>query len=120
MRIYISGPITGHDDYMTQFAAAEKELEAVGYTVINPAKEIANIPGIQEFSYEQIMTVCIGMLAACDIIYMLRGWQESRGANREYGFALGKGKIIMWEPAMQTYRITRNDDPNIDIGQMDI
>ena len=29
---------------------------------------------------------------------MLNGWQESRGANREYGYALGKQMAILRQP----------------------
>ena len=38
MKIYISGAITGTDDYMKRFAKAEKELTEKGYSVVNPAK----------------------------------------------------------------------------------
>lgn len=37
MKLYISGPITGTDDYMERFAAAQKELEEEGWSVVNPA-----------------------------------------------------------------------------------
>lgn len=30
-------------------------------------------------------------LDICDAIYMLDGWENSKGANQEYGFAKGKG-----------------------------
>ena len=30
-------------------------------------------------------------------ICMLKGWQQSCGANREYGFALAKGMGVMFE-----------------------
>mgnify|MGYP005606256341 CR=1 FL=1 len=31
------------------------------------------------------------------IAYMLKGWNTSRGANRELGYALGKDKVITYE-----------------------
>lgn len=43
-RVYISGSITGTDDYMERFSKAEKELEAQGFGVINPAKVNAQLP----------------------------------------------------------------------------
>lgn len=36
-------------------------------------------------------------LADCDAIYLLDGWQQSRGANREYGYALAKDMMILDE-----------------------
>lgn len=37
MRIYLSGPITGVDNYLENFKAVEKRLKAAGLEVINPA-----------------------------------------------------------------------------------
>jgi len=37
------------------------------------------------------------MLDMADSIYMLKGWHQSRGANREYGYAIGKDKTIILE-----------------------
>ena len=47
MKIYISGAITGTDDYMERFEKAEKELTDKGYSVLNPAKVNAQLPIIQ-------------------------------------------------------------------------
>ena len=50
MKIYISGAITGTDDYMERFEKAEKELAEKGYSVVNPAKVNAQLP--EDTSYE--------------------------------------------------------------------
>lgn len=86
--IYISGPITGVDNYLDNFNAAEEYLKDLGYEVINPARFNAVLP---ELDYEQYMKVDFALLDLCDSIYMLDGWRDSKGANREYGYALGKG-----------------------------
>lgn len=93
MRVYISGPITGVPDYMDKFAEAEKELIEKGFTVVNPAKINYGMP--EDMTYEEYMEIDIRLIDLCDVICMLRGWEMSRGANREYGYALGKGKVIM-------------------------
>ena len=95
MRIYISGAITGTDDYMERFAKAEKELTAKGWSVVNPAKVNAQLP--EDTTYEEYMKMCFFMLDMCDAIYMLRGWEKSCGANRELGYAMAKDMIIMYE-----------------------
>lgn len=94
-RIYLSGAITGTIDYLDRFEKAEKELTEKGYVVINPAKVNAMMP--VETTYEEYMKMSMTMLDMCDYIYMLKGWQQSRGANREYGYALGTDKVIMME-----------------------
>ena len=95
MKIYISGAITGTDDYMERFAKAEKELTKNGYSVVNPAKVNAQLP--EDTTYGEYMKMCFCMLDMCDSIYMLQGWEKSCGANRELGYAFAKDMIIMYE-----------------------
>lgn len=93
-RIYISGSISNTTDYIERFTKAQEKLEKQEYEVVNPAISGTTFPA---FTYEEHMTVDIALLGLCDGIYMLKGWEQSRGANREYGFALGKGMEIMFE-----------------------
>lgn len=95
MKIYISGAITGTDDYMERFAKAEKELTEQGYSVVNPAKVNAQLP--EDTNYEEYMKMSFCMLTMCDSIYMLKGWEKSCGANREYGYAIAKKKTVFYE-----------------------
>lgn len=37
------------------------------------------------------------MLKMADAIYMLQGWENSIGANREYGYAMGASIKIIYE-----------------------
>lgn len=93
MKIYISGAITGTDDYMERFANAEKYLTELGYSVVNPAKVNAQLPS--DTDYENYMKMSFCMLDMCDGIYLLKGWEKSCGSNRELGYAMAKGKIIL-------------------------
>lgn len=95
MRVYVSGPITGTDDYMERFAKAEKELTKQGYSVVNPSK-LNNILPIG-LTYEDYMKIDFALMDLCDAIYMLSGWEKSCGANREYGYAMGKDMTIINE-----------------------
>lgn len=95
MKIYISGAITGTDDYMKRFAKAEKELTEQGYSVVNPAKVNAQLP--EDTSYEEYMKMCFCMMDMCDSICMLKGWDKSCGAKRELGYAMAKKKTIFYE-----------------------
>lgn len=94
--VYLSGPISGTDDYMERFEKAEKEVvEATGCGVVNPAKVVKQLP--EEIGYEDCMRVCIAMLEACSVIYLLKGWEKSCGANRELGYAIKKDMKIVCE-----------------------
>ena len=92
MKLYLSGAITGTDDYMDRFSMAEKSLE-VEHTIVNPARVNAQLPS--DTNYEDYMKMSFCMLDMCDGIYLLKGWEKSCGSNRELGYAMAKGKIIL-------------------------
>ncbi|WP_455500931.1 DUF4406 domain-containing protein [Gemmiger sp.] len=92
-RIYLSGPITKDPLYETKFNTAREKLEAMGYDVVNPA-ELTKVIG-SSFTYDEIMMIDLDILHKCDALVQLPGWEESRGANIEYGFALGSDKLII-------------------------
>jgi hypothetical protein len=121
MRIYISGKMTGCPDLnRPAFDAAEKRLTAQGHFVINPhrisalfgtADAIArsfeyfydNEDGSKCHAYYYIKLACAVMdadLAAvrsCDAIYLLRGWETSRGAKKELAEAFKCGLEVRQE-----------------------
>ena len=94
MRVYISGPIRGTGDYTQRFENAESELCEHGFKPINPVKADAIS---DDLTIEERLKIDILLLGMCDAIYMLRGWEGSCGANREFGYATAKDMIIMKE-----------------------
>lgn len=95
MRIYISGPVTSDPDYRKRFQEAEDKLRMQGHDAVNPAR-VADIIRT-DMTWDEWMSIDIGLLRVCEAIYMLPNWQSSRGANRELGFAMGAGMKIMYE-----------------------
>lgn len=88
MRVYISGPITGVSDYLEKFNAAEEELKAKGYEVINPAKLNSIMP--ETLTYEEFMKFDYEYLEICDAIYLLKGWNMSSGSKLELNHYLNQ------------------------------
>ena len=84
MRIYISGPITNNPNHRTDFNAAENMLRRRGYETINPSKLYLVAPGL---TWKQYMKVCLKLLKCADAIYMLDGFERSRGALIEFNRA---------------------------------
>lgn len=95
MRIYISGAISGTTDYMERFAAAEEKLKAQGHEVVNPAKVTESLP--KSFTWKQYMRVALSAMAPCDAIYMLKGWEHSRGATIEYTQMIWSNRMVACE-----------------------
>jgi nucleoside 2-deoxyribosyltransferase len=92
--IYIAGPIKSDPNYRERFADAEKRILAYGWLALNPARlDFAwkNLPPEDAFDID------LAMLDKADGIYMLDGWEQSCGANREYGYALASDKMIFRE-----------------------
>ena len=95
MRVYISGPMTGHPEYAKEFAKREDMLRMQGHDAVNPAR-VADIIRT-DMTWEEWMSIDIGLLKVCDAIYMMAGYKDSRGANRELGFAMGAGMKVIYE-----------------------
>lgn len=82
----------GVDNYDTLFRSAEMKLKEDGHNVANPAD--LDLDGLTR---EQMLNVDLAFLDLCDAIYLLDGWEESCGANREYGYAIATGKLVLME-----------------------
>lgn len=82
MKIYIAGPMTGHENYNRDAFNREAErLTSHGHIVLNPA----TLPGGLE--QREYMDICFAMLRSADAILMLPGWKGSAGASAEYHYA---------------------------------
>ena len=91
--IYIAGQMAGLPELnFPAFYKAEKELMKAGWRVVNPARFNAVFNVYDEGIEGKILNaVCESERAAIphlDAIYLLKGWEKSKGAKRELFVAL--------------------------------
>lgn len=94
MRIYISGPITGVEGYVKKFTEARGKLNRLypDAELIDPSYLGVMYPG---YTWEEYMGICMILIKNCTHIYMLKGWQKSRGAKEELLLALNQGMEVI-------------------------
>jgi len=106
MRTYISGKISGidYDLAVKLFESAEKEVELLGLTPINPIKISPYNP---KWKWEDYMEKDIAELLRCDAIYMLDNWETSRGARCELALAKELGINIVYQQEVFTKKVNQ-------------
>lgn len=94
-RVYISGAIAHHDltERKAAFGSAERFLLLKGFDPVNPFKN--GLP--DEAHWRKHMRADIALLLGCDCIYMLRGWELSKGAKLELDVASSCGIEVWFE-----------------------
>ena len=115
-RIYIAGKITGDPNYREKFAAGVYETETATFSAtitplqwamrknkimefepVNPATFTLLGKPLDGYSWNVAMAVCLAKLLRCSFVYMLKDWQDSRGANMEHDAAKFLGKHIVYQ-----------------------
>lgn len=88
MKLYLSGPMTGIEDYnFPAFNAAADALRELGYDVTNPADT-----GIVEgWTWSDYLRHDVRVLAECDGLALLDHYWTSTGARLEHKLALDLG-----------------------------
>lgn len=94
-KVYISGPIAGYelDERKLAFLKVQHMLEELGYQAVNPFNN--GIP--DEAHWREHMRADIRMLVDCDSIYMMPGWELSKGCKLELDVASSCGIQVILE-----------------------
>lgn len=95
MKIYISIPITGHDEHKQREKAdlAKAMLSRAGHKAVSPFDIYAG----HDPQYADYLCADLRTLADCDAIYLCDSWQFSRGCRIEANFAKEFNKQFMYE-----------------------
>lgn len=92
-RVYIAGPMTGVPEWnFPLFNSTARRLRDVGAHVENPAE----INPDTDMEWHEAMRANIPRLLTCDTLYLLPGWEKSRGATLEYSLATALGMTIRY------------------------
>ena len=93
-RVYISGAIEHYDleERRAAFGRAEQLLGLHGLKAVNPMKN-----GLRpaEAHWREHMRRDIALLLECDAIFMLEGWELSKGAKLELDVASSCGLKVL-------------------------
>lgn len=93
-RVFISGPVSGlpYNEVVKAFNNAEQLLRRQGYNdVRNPVRMC-----LPHWSWWRCMVVCLWNLLPVGAIYILPGWEDSRGACIERFVAKMLLKRVMY------------------------
>jgi hypothetical protein len=97
MKIYLAGPMTGKPDLnRAAFVRAAQAIKSIGHEPVNPHDLHPS-----DVTWQQAMRADIAALTQCESIYMLAGWEASRGAALEHYIAVTLG-IEVWTELCQT------------------
>ena len=104
--IYVAGPMRGYPEYnFPAFHRASTKLRSEGWLVRSPAEADLEQDGFDCKTGSNIRTMRhylkrdTDMILHCDAIYMLRGWENSKGATLEKLMAEYIGAEVLYEGA---------------------
>lgn len=111
MICYVAGPVSGRENgNRAAFQAASDQLRDEGWRVINPTDNPRSAEAEQEarelgperyhegVAYRSIMQDCLRSVVGVDSMFVLPGWQFSRGARLEVALAATMSiPIYEWE-----------------------
>ena len=81
-KVYISGPITNDPNYKKKFTEVGAKLALLGLIPVDPTE------APEGYAYKDYIDFGLEKLMECDMICMLPGYRESRGAMTEYMYAV--------------------------------
>ena len=98
--IYVSGKMTGVKDFnYPEFNRVTRALREVGHSVVNPVEICSHLDGTVAI-WQDYMDICMPAIEYCSKIYLLEGWEDSKGARQELKRAIELDLKIIIQNAM--------------------
>lgn len=103
MRVYLAGPMSGHDDFnFPAFFKAADFLKAQGFEVFNPAEEdIKEWGTLEEVKKHATYRLCLRkdlnwIIDKAEAIAYIPGWEKSKGVRAEKALADAIGLVEIY------------------------
>jgi hypothetical protein len=125
--VYIAGPMRGYEYFnFPAFDKARDYLRSKGYLRIVSPADMDRSRGFDEtdvpegydwvdldvigFELKPTVQRVVEAILGCDAIYMLRGWEESKGANAEKALAEWLGLNVYYEATEEAQQAENPDE----------
>ncbi len=105
---YLAGPMSGIKDYnKPAFKRITKALRRQGFNILSPVETDNKVP--KDSKWADYLRKDLLLLAKCEGIILMPGWEDSRGARLEQSivFALGLPCFTVEEHEVTGYCFTR-------------
>ena len=108
LRVMVSGPMTGIPHFNRPlFNEVAAQLRGEGHTVYNPA----TLP--VGWTHDHYMAITLGWIERVDALYMLDGWQNSKGAVMEFDRILRNRIPILMFQTVDAFRAAVERSPKL-------
>jgi len=128
-KIYIAGPMRGKPYFnFPEFDKAKERLLSLGYDVYSPADadraagfdpftmpsdyDWTKLPEGEGWNLKTIAKRCCDAIFDCDGVYLLNGFQSSRGSQAEIALAVWLGLPYSFQYSQDHFLIADLGDPN--------
>ncbi len=97
-RLYLSGPISGHDleERRKAFKKVQKQFEETGWTVFNPLENGLSAEADTHEHMHRDLAVLTNEEIPFEAIYMMEGWLHSAGCKLEFDVATSIGLDVIF------------------------
>lgn len=102
-RVMISQPMYGltADDIAETKARATKDIENMGYTVVNSLfdEDYFSEEDLECVQHKSLffLAQALEVMSMCDAVYFCKGWEDTRGCQIEHKAAEAYGLAILYE-----------------------